>query len=88
MGVSDTHSYALFQLVCAYFLKHILNIVSFCTSLAFLIYELFLLCHFQCRCEVACPRDCEVGQWETWGPCMPMECPLFGDPPAKGTYFM
>ncbi|KDR24128.1 Thrombospondin type-1 domain-containing protein 7B [Zootermopsis nevadensis] len=36
------------------------------------------------RCEVACPRDCEVGQWEPWGPCMPLECPLFGDPPAKG----
>lgn len=41
--------------------------------------------HFPLRCEVACPRDCEVGQWEPWGPCMPLECPLFGDPPAKGT---
>ncbi|XP_024081370.1 thrombospondin type-1 domain-containing protein 7A-like isoform X2 [Cimex lectularius] len=23
------------------------------------------------RCEVACPRDCEVSQWGSWGPCKP-----------------
>ncbi|XP_073989358.1 thrombospondin type-1 domain-containing protein 7A-like isoform X3 [Rhodnius prolixus] len=23
------------------------------------------------RCEVACPRDCEVSQWGPWGPCKP-----------------
>ncbi|KAL1139411.1 hypothetical protein AAG570_006395 [Ranatra chinensis] len=23
------------------------------------------------RCEVACPRDCEVGPWGEWGPCIP-----------------
>ncbi|XP_068083868.1 thrombospondin type-1 domain-containing protein 7B [Anabrus simplex] len=36
------------------------------------------------RCEVACPRDCEVGEWGAWGPCRPLECPQFGDPPAQG----
>lgn len=28
------------------------------------------------RCEMACPRDCEVGQWDPWGPCLPSQCPL------------
>ncbi|CAH1396828.1 unnamed protein product [Nezara viridula] len=23
------------------------------------------------RCEVACPRDCEVSEWGPWGPCKP-----------------
>ncbi|KAG8284724.1 angioproteinsis [Homalodisca vitripennis] len=27
------------------------------------------------RCEVACPRDCEVGPWGPWGPCLPLHCP-------------
>ncbi|XP_054260593.1 thrombospondin type-1 domain-containing protein 7A-like [Macrosteles quadrilineatus] len=27
------------------------------------------------RCEVACPRDCEVGPWGVWGPCLPQHCP-------------
>jgi len=40
------------------------------------------------RCEVACPRDCEVGQWGPWSSCMPLECPLFGDPPARGNNYM
>ncbi|XP_047103075.1 thrombospondin type-1 domain-containing protein 7A-like [Schistocerca piceifrons] len=26
------------------------------------------------RCEVACPRDCEVAAWAAWGPCRPTEC--------------
>ncbi|GLH10715.1 Uncharacterized protein GBIM_15621, partial [Gryllus bimaculatus] len=35
------------------------------------------------RCEVACPRDCEVGEWGEWGPCRPLDCPHTGEPPAE-----
>ncbi|XP_039285521.1 LOW QUALITY PROTEIN: thrombospondin type-1 domain-containing protein 7A [Nilaparvata lugens] len=31
------------------------------------------------RCEVACPRDCEVGPWGEWGPCLPLQCPINDD---------
>ncbi|XP_075225413.1 thrombospondin type-1 domain-containing protein 7A-like [Lycorma delicatula] len=31
------------------------------------------------RCEVACPRDCEVGPWGEWGPCLPLQCPMNED---------
>lgn len=36
-----------------------------------------------CRCEVACPRDCEVSEWERWGPCKPINdnCTVGGDQP-------
>nr|CAD7429674.1 unnamed protein product [Timema monikensis] len=36
------------------------------------------------RCEVACPRDCEVGTWGVWGPCKPIECPEYGDTLPQG----
>ncbi|XP_071440668.1 thrombospondin type-1 domain-containing protein 7B-like, partial [Hetaerina americana] len=32
------------------------------------------------RCEVACPRDCEMGEWGSWGPCRPLHCPRERDP--------
>jgi len=27
------------------------------------------------RCEIPCPRDCQVGPWSKWGPCKPSKCP-------------
>ncbi|CAH0388371.1 unnamed protein product [Bemisia tabaci] len=37
------------------------------------------------RCEVPCPRDCIVGQWGDWGPCVPEKCPVLGEPmPSTG----
>lgn len=42
------------------------------------------------RCEIPCPRDCQVGQWSTWGPCKPSKCPsdLENDSQeGKHTYF-
>lgn len=27
------------------------------------------------RCEIPCPRDCQVGPWSEWSPCMPPKCP-------------
>ncbi|XP_063229053.1 thrombospondin type-1 domain-containing protein 7B-like [Bacillus rossius redtenbacheri] len=40
------------------------------------------------RCEVACPRDCEVGPWSSWGPCKPVDCPEYSDTmlPATSTH--
>ncbi|KAK7575682.1 hypothetical protein V9T40_011968 [Parthenolecanium corni] len=31
------------------------------------------------RCEMACPRDCEVSQWGSWGACLPSQCPFKND---------
>ncbi len=28
---------------------------------------------------MACPRDCEVSDWGSWGPCLPPQCPLKND---------
>lgn len=30
---------------------------------------------FKYRCEIPCPRDCQVGPWSEWSPCMPPKCP-------------
>lgn len=27
------------------------------------------------RCEIPCPRDCQVGPWSEWSPCVPSNCP-------------
>ncbi|CAB3372223.1 Hypothetical predicted protein [Cloeon dipterum] len=37
------------------------------------------------RCEVACPRDCEVGQWSEWSLCKSQSCSeLAGEVPLQG----
>lgn len=40
---------------------------------------MYLTYWFFFRCEVACPRDCEVGPWGEWGPCLPLQCPMNDD---------
>ncbi|XP_059486112.1 thrombospondin type-1 domain-containing protein 7B-like isoform X2 [Neocloeon triangulifer] len=37
------------------------------------------------RCEVACPRDCEVGQWSTWSVCKSPHCSdISAELPSQG----
>lgn len=30
--------------------------------------------YFRFRCEIPCERDCQIGQWSEWSPCMPSKC--------------